>query len=174
MISQARKSMKALNKQIFENVALTIWDHAELGYLESKSSDLLKTTLQNNGFSVTNNVANIPTAFIAEYGNNGPVIAILGEFDALPGLAQNAVPYKDNTDLSSSNGHACGHHLFGAASAWAAVAVKEWLEESGVKGIVRFYGTLLRKVVQEKFTAREGFFDDVDIVLHCNPAVQTC
>ena len=94
----------AKHKQNFENVALTIWDHAELGYLETKSSDLLKTTLQNNGFSVTNNVANIPTAFIAEYGNNGPVIAILGEFDALPGLAQNAVPYKDNTDLSSSNG----------------------------------------------------------------------
>ncbi len=161
----------AKHKQNFENVALTIWDHAELGYLESKSSDLLKTTLQNNGFSVTNNVANIPTAFIAEYGKNGPVIAILGEFDALPGLAQNAVPYKDNTDLSSSNGHACGHHLFGAASAWAAVAVKEWLEESGVKGIVRFYGTPAEEGGSGKvYIAREGFFDDVDIVLHWHPS----
>ena len=96
---------------------------------------------KKEGFKITKSVAGIPTAFIAEYGSSGPVIAILGEFDALPGLAQSNSPFKDVIDNGTGAGHACGHHLFGAASAWAAVAVKEWLESKNVKGRIRFYGT---------------------------------
>ena len=111
----------------FENAAMQIWEWAEVGYQEYKSSELLKKELMANGFIIQSGVANIPTAFIAEYSNGGPVIAILGEYDALPGLMQTASPFKEIKENASA-GHACGHHLFGAASAWAAVAIKEWLE----------------------------------------------
>ena len=129
------------HQERFEDVALKIWEYAELGYLEEKSSSLLQQELKDSGFTIQSGVAGIPTAFIAEYNNGGPVIGILGEFDALPGLSQQNVPFKTAEGLSSANGHACGHHLFGAASAWAAVAIKEWLEESRTPGTIRFYGT---------------------------------
>ena len=126
---QADSSLNlSINKhqETFETAAMKIWDWAEVGYLEYKSSELLKTELRANGFSIQSGVAEIPTAFIAEYSNGGPVIGILGEYDALPGLMQTASPFKEIKDGVDA-GHACGHHLFGAASAWAAVAVKEWL-----------------------------------------------
>ena len=111
----------------FEKTALDIWDFAELGYQEYKSSNLLKEQLRSEGFSIKSNIADIPTAFIAEYGTGAPVIAILGEFDALPGIAQSASPFKESYKDNTA-GHACGHHMFGAGSAWASVAIKEWLE----------------------------------------------
>ena len=111
------------HKDRFSDIALEIWDHAEMGYQEIKSSNLLATELENEGFKIIRNVAGIPTAFIAEYGSNGPVIGILGEFDALPGLAQSTSPFKEIIDNGTGAGHACGHHLFGAASAWAAVTL---------------------------------------------------
>ncbi|MFL2690012.1 MAG: amidohydrolase, partial [Gammaproteobacteria bacterium] len=120
------------NSKIFENVALDIWEFAELGYLENKSSALLADTLKENGFKITKGLAGIPTSFIAEYNNGGPVIGILGEFDALPGLAQTSSPYKELAINDTNAGHACGHHLFGAASAWAAVAVKDWIIKNNV------------------------------------------
>ena len=129
------------HQERFEDVALKIWEYAELGYLEEKSSGLLQQELEDSGFTIQSGIAGIPTAFIAEYNNGGPVLGILGEFDALPGLSQQNVPFKTAEGLSSANGHACGHHLFGAASAWAVVAIKEWLEESGIPGTIRFYGT---------------------------------
>ena len=114
------------HQKTFEDVALQIWDWAEVGYQEFKSSALLKEELLANGFTIQSGVADIPTAFIAEYSNGGPVIGILGEYDALPGLMQTSSPFKEaRNDVIA--GHACGHHLFGAASAWAAIAVKEWL-----------------------------------------------
>ena len=112
------------HKDRFSDVALKIWDHAEMGYQEIKSSNLLATELEKEGFKITRNVAGIPTAFIAEYGSNGPIIGILGEFDALPGLAQSISPFKEVINNGTGAGHACGHHLFGAASAWAAVSYK--------------------------------------------------
>ena len=99
------------NSQIFENVALVIWEYAELGYLENKSSKLLADTLQENGFKITKGVAGIPTSFIAEFNNGGPVIGILGEFDALPGLSQTTAPFKEIAINDTNAGHACGHHL---------------------------------------------------------------
>ena len=163
---------KALNKhqKTFEDAALKIWDWAEVGYQEYKSSTLLKKELLANGFSIQSGVAEIPTAFIAEYSNGGPVIGILGEYDALPGLMQTASPFKEKrSDVIA--GHACGHHLFGAASAWAAIAIKEWLIETNTKGTIRFYGTPAEEGGSGKvYMVRAGLFDDVDAVLHWHPS----
>jgi len=158
------------HKDRFSDVALKIWDHAEMGYQEIKSSNLLATELEKEGFKITRNVAGIPTAFIAEYGSDGPIIGILGEFDALPGLAQSISPFKEVIDNGTGAGHACGHHLFGAASAWAAVSIKEWLETNNINGRIRFYGTPAEEGGSGKvYMVREGLFNDVDIVLHWHP-----
>ena len=158
------------NKERFSKVALDIWEFAEMGYQETKSSALLASELQKEGFKITKNVANIPTAFIAEYGSGGPIIGILGEFDALPGLAQSNSPFKEVASNETGAGHACGHHLFGAASAWAAVTIKEWLENNNVAGTVRFYGTPAEEGGSGKvYMVREGLFNDVDVVLHWHP-----
>ena len=158
------------HKEQFSDVALKIWDHAEMGYQEVKSSNLLATELEKEGFKITRNVAGIPTAFIAEYGSSGPIIGILGEFDALPGLAQSASPFKEVVDNGTGAGHSCGHHLFGAASAWAAVTVKEWLQDNNIEGIIRFYGTPAEEGGSGKvYMVREGLFDDEDVELHWHP-----
>ena len=158
------------HKNNFENVALEIWEFAELGYQEVKSSNKLAESLEKEGFKIEKGVAGIPTAFIAEFNNGGPVIGILGEFDALPGLAQTNSPFKEVIDNSTGAGHACGHHLFGAASAWAAVVVKEWLIKNNVKGTIRFYGTPAEEGGSGKvYMVREGMFNDVDVVLHWHP-----
>jgi aminobenzoyl-glutamate utilization protein B len=135
-----QNSIDSHQKQ-FEKVALDLWNFAEMGYQETQSAKLLQDELASEGFKVTSGIADIPTAFKAEYGAGGPVIGILGEFDALPGLAQSTSPFKDVIENATGAGQACGHHLFGAGSAWAAVAIKEWLEESNIPGRVVFYGT---------------------------------
>ena len=158
------------HKAKFEKVALEIWDYAELGYQEEKSSSLLAKSLEDEGFVVKKGLAGIPSAFTAEYNNGGPIIGILGEFDALPGLAQTSSPFKEVIHNETGAGHACGHHLFGAASAWAAVAIKEWLVKNNVKGTIRFYGTPAEEGGSGKvYMVREGLFNDVDIVLHWHP-----
>ena len=157
------------HQQSFENAAMQIWDWNEVGYQETKSSGLLQGLLAENNFSITTGVAEIPTAFIAEFGSKGPVIAIMGEFDALPGIVQTSNPFRDVREGAAA-GHACGHHMFGAASAWAAVAVKEWLEDNNVEGRIRFYGTPAEEGGSGKvYMVREGLFDDVDVVLHWHP-----
>ena len=149
---------------------MQIWNWAEVGYQEYKSSELLKAELAANGFTIQSGVADIPTAFIAEFSNGGPVIGILGEYDALPGLMQTASPFKESRDDVIA-GHACGHHMFGAASAWAAVTIKEWLEKTGTNGTIRFYGTPAEEGGSGKvYMVRAGLFDDVDAVLHWHPS----
>ena len=160
----------ANHKEHFSKIALEIWDNAELGYQEIDSSKLLSDALEKEGFKINKSVAGIPTAFIAEFGSKGPIIAILGEFDALPGLAQSTSPFKEVINNTTGAGHACGHHLFGAASAWAAVSIKEWLVENNFDGRIRFYGTPAEEGGSGKvYLAREGLFKDVDIVLHWHP-----
>jgi len=157
----------------FENIAMQIWDLAEVGYQEYKSSKLLQDTLEEHGFKIQINVANIPTAFIAEYGSGKPVIAILGEFDALPGVAQSASPFKESYKDNQA-GHACGHHLFGSGSAWSSVVLKEWLIANKIKGTIRFYGTPAEEGGSGKvYMARAGLFDDVDIALHWHPGSES-
>ncbi|PCJ93215.1 MAG: amidohydrolase [Flavobacteriaceae bacterium] len=149
-------------------IAQDIWNFAEMGYLEEESSALLQKTLADEGFTIQKGVAGMPTAFIAEYGNEGPIIAILGEFDALPGLSQQAVPEKKSANEAA--GHACGHHLFGTASAAAAIAIKGWMMDNKVKGTIRFYGCPAEEGGSGKvYMVREGLFNDVDVALHWHP-----
>ncbi len=150
-------------------IALQIWDWAELGYLEEQSSALLQQTMSDAGFEVETGVAGIPTAFIATYGSGGPVIALLAEFDALPGITQTASPVREPIP-GKAGGHACGHHLFGTASAGAAIAIKHWLEETGTKGTIRLYGTPAEEGGSGKvYMVRDGLFDDVDAAIVWHP-----
>ena len=156
----------------YGEIAMQIWDWAEVGYQEEKSSALLRETLASEGFSITDGVAGIPTAFVAEYGSGEPVIAILAEFDALPGVSQKAVPSKDPV-IEGGAGHACGHHLFGTASTAAGIEVKNWLQTSKKSGTVRVYGTPAEEGGAGKvYMVRAGLFDDVDAVLHWHPSNQ--
>jgi aminobenzoyl-glutamate utilization protein B len=155
----------------YGQIAQEIWSLAEMGYQEEKSAALLQKTLADAGFSVKTGVAGIPTAFIAEYGSGSPIIGIMGEYDALPGLSQQAVPEK--TSAGKAAGHACGHHLFGTASTAAAIATKDWLAANKMEGTIRFYGTPAEEGGSGKvFMVREGLFNDVDIALHWHPSSQ--
>ena len=151
-------------------LASDIWDWAELGYHEEKSSGLLQSTLIDEGFTVEAGVAGIPTAFVAEYGAGGPVIAILAEFDALPGLNQSRSPQREEVPGKGA-GHACGHNLFGAGSVTAAISIRHWLEKTGTPGRIRVYGTPAEEGGSGKvYMVREGLFDDVDIAMHWHAA----
>jgi aminobenzoyl-glutamate utilization protein B len=153
----------------YASLALEIWKLAEVGYKEYKSSELLQETLKKEGFVIEKGVAEIPTAFTATFGSGKPVIGILGEFDALPGLSQSAKPEKES--LNGIAGHACGHHLFGVGSVAAATAVKDWMKKTGQKGTIRFYGTPAEEGGSGKvYMVRDGLFKDVDVVLHWHPA----
>ena len=150
----------------YEKIAKSIWGWAEMGYQEEKSSALLQKTLSNAGFSVESSVAEIPTAFLAEYGSGSPIIGILAEFDALPGISQE-VSTERKPILGQEAGHACGHHLFGTASTAAAIAIKDHLKKTGQKGTIRLYGTPAEEGGSGKvYMVRAGLFDDVDVVLH--------
>ncbi len=152
-------------------VALKIWASPELGYQETKTTALLQDELRNAGFAIEAGVAGIPTAFVARAGTSGgPVIAILAEMDALPGMSQAAEP--DRKPIPNQNaGHACGHHLFGSGAVAAAVAIKSWLEATGTKGQIRVYGTPAEEGGGGKiYMVRAGLFKDVDATLYWHPA----
>ena len=173
--SLAQKKYDVILKSIetngskYKNVANQIWSFAEMGYQEEKSSALLQKTLFEEGFSVETEVANIPTAFVASYGSGSPVIAILGEYDALPGLSQQAVPYK--LSAGDKAGHACGHHLFGTASAAAAIAIKNYIKNQKISGTIKYYGCPAEEGGSGKvYMVREGLFSDVDVALHWHAA----
>lgn len=151
-------------------LALTLWDLAEVGYLETRSSALIQETLRKEGFSIDAGVAGIPTAFVAEYGTGEPIIAVLAEFDALPGISQAATPTR-NVIEDKPAAHACGHNLFGAGSTGAAIAIKHWLDENDRQGTIRLYGTPAEEGGSGKvYMVRAGLFDDVDIALHWHAA----
>jgi len=156
----------------YSGVAKQIWGFAEVGYQEVKSSALLQEELRRAGFKVEAGVAGMPTAFIATYGQGSPVIGILAEFDALPGLSQDAVAERKPL-VAEGAGHACGHHLFGTASTAAAIAVKEWLAGAGAggrSGTLRVYGTPAEEGGSGKvYMVRGGLFRDVDVVLQWHP-----
>ena len=147
-------------------IARKLWEWAEVGYQEEQSVALLTSKLEARDFKITKGIADIPTAFVAEYGKGGPVIAILAEYDALPGINQDAAPTRSPIEGKGA-AHACGHNLFGAGSVQAAIAVREWLEESGTPGRIRLYGTPAEEGGSGKvYLVREGLFNDVDITLH--------
>jgi aminobenzoyl-glutamate utilization protein B len=151
------------------SAALNIWKWAEPGYQETKSSALLSGLLEEAGFKIARKVAGIPTAFTATYGDGKPVIGLIGEFDALPGLSQETVPYRQPRE-EGTYGHGCGHHLFGVASASAAIALAEQIKAGSIKGTLRYYGCPAEEGGAAKvFITRDGLFDDCDAVLHWHP-----
>lgn len=153
----------------YAGVARQIWEFAEVGYQETRSSALLQEQLRAAGFTVEAGVADIPTAFVATYGSGKPVIAIMGEFDALPGLSQDAVP-SPTPILAGGAGHGCGHHLYGTAAAAAAIAVKDWMVATGGKGTLKFYGTPAEEGGGGKvYMLRAGLFRDVDVAVTWHP-----
>lgn len=161
-----------LNKKfpIYKKVARDIWSYAELGFLETQSTERLQGVLREAGFTVKTGVSEMPTAFVATYGSGGPVIGILAEFDALPGLSQDSVPNRKILD-EGDPGHACGHHLFGTASVAAAVTLKEWLIKSKKPGTIKLFGTPAEEGGAAKvYMVRDGLFDEVDAVLHWHPS----
>jgi len=153
----------------YRDIALQIWNYAELGYKEVKSSALLVETLRKEGFTLETGVAEIPTAFVATYGSGQPVIGILAEFDALPGLAQEAVAEKKSIQ-GKAGGHGCGHHLFGTASVAAGIEIKKLIEQKKFSGTIKVYGCPAEEGGSGKvYMVRAGLFNNVDAVLHWHP-----
>jgi aminobenzoyl-glutamate utilization protein B len=171
----AKQSMAAFidaNADEFGETAQAIWELAEVGYMEAESSELLQAHLRAGGFEVASGVAGMPTAFVASWGGGGPVIGIMAEYDALPGINQSRSAERDPIPGKIA-GHACGHHLFGTGSVAAALAVKDWLESSGTPGTVRLYGTPAEEGGAGKvYMVRAGLMDDVDAMLHWHASSQ--
>ena len=155
----------------FHSLSDRIWGIPELAYTETRSVAEHAAMLREQGFRVTNEVANIPTAVVGEAGAGGPVIAILGEYDALPGLSQEAGVAAMHPLPGNGCGHGCGHNLLGSAALLAATAVKDWLSANGLPGRVRYYGCPAEEGGAAKgFMVRDGAFDDVDIAITWHPA----
>ncbi|MCS7364283.1 MAG: M20 family metallopeptidase [archaeon GB-1867-035] len=147
-----------------------IWEFAELGLMEFKSSALLADELEKYGFKVERGVAGMPTAFVATWGEGKPVIGIMGEYDALPGLSQKPVPWKEPLKPGAP-GHGCGHNIHGTSGMAAAIAVKMAMEKYGLKGTIKFFGCPAEENFDGKvYMAREGYFNDVDAVISHHPS----
>ena len=158
------------HRQELVDLANQVWAFAETALKETRSAKVLADYAEAQGFRVERGVAGMPTAFVATYGEGQPVIAILGEYDALPGISQKAQPTQE-AYAAGAAGHGCGHNLFGAASLGAAVAVKELIAGGKLRGTVRFYGTPAEESVGGKlYMVREGLFKDVDVALAWHPS----
>lgn len=167
--------LNSIEEKTLELTSLSdkIWEAAEVAFREDKSAEYLIEYAEANGLTIERGLAGMPTAFTASYGEGKPVIGIIGEFDALPGLSQSTAPYRDEL-IEGGAGHGCGHNLFGTASLGAAIAIKELIEKGSIEGTVKFFGT----PAEEKFFGklwmiREGVFDDVDICMDWHPADKT-
>lgn len=170
-----QKIINSIDSHESEMIALSdeIWGLAETAFEEHKSAELLAGYAEEQGFKVERGVAGIPTAFIATYGSGQPVISVLGEFDALPGISQKAEPTKSPLNEGAA-GHGCGHNLFGVASLGAAIAVKELIESGEISGTVKFFGTPSEeKYFGKIWMVREGLWDDVDVNISWHPSAST-
>ncbi|HEX5732165.1 MAG TPA: amidohydrolase [Blastocatellia bacterium] len=161
------------HKAELTNLSDQVWAFAETALRETRSSRLLADYAERQGFKVQRGIAGMPTAFTATYGEGRPIIGILGEYDALPGLSQKASAVKEALKPGEA-GHGCGHNLFGAASLGAAVAIKELIEKGRLKGTIRFYGTPAEEAVGGKvYMARDGLFNDLDVCIAWHPDDET-
>jgi aminobenzoyl-glutamate utilization protein B len=157
--------------EVFAELANQVWETPETCYMETESAAAHREMLEAQGFRITDAVANIPTAMMGEAGSGGPVIAFLGEYDALAGLSQKAGAAEHDPLIAGANGHGCGHNLLGSASLLAATALKDWLEKSGTPGRVRYYGCPAEEGGAAKaFMVRDGAFSDVDIAISWHPS----
>lgn len=153
----------------FITMADTIWENPEVALAESKACALQAEFMEAEGFTVTRNVGDLPTAFYAEWGSGAPVIGFLGEYDALPNLSQKRQPEQD-PEVDGGPGHGCGHNLLGTAALASAVALKSWLEATGKSGTVRYYGCPAEETGAGKvFMARAGAFDGLDAAITWHP-----
>jgi aminobenzoyl-glutamate utilization protein B len=170
--SSANSILKHLDEQKnhYENMAATIWKWAEPGYLELKTTELMQKELSYAGFTIEKGIAEIPTAFVASFGSGKPVIGILAEMDALPGLSQQALANRKALE-EGGYGHGCGHNLFGTGSIAAAIATKNWMTANNIKGTIRLYGTPAEEGAGggKTYLVKAGVFNDVDAVLHWHP-----
>ena len=158
------------NKELIIEISDKIWDFAELGLIEFKSSALLADELEKHGFRVERGIAGMPTAFVATWGEGKPVIGIMGEYDALPGLSQKRVPWEETLEKGKP-GHACGHNVHGTSGMAAAIAVKKVMEKQNRKGTIKFFGSPAEENFSGKvFMVREGYFNDVDAVISHHPS----
>ncbi len=158
------------NQKRFQELADKVWSTPETCYSEQNSMSAHVDELIYHGFSVTKGIANIPTAVVGEYGTDGPTIAFLGEYDALAGLSQKADVFHQDPVKKGDNGHGCGHNLLGSASMQAAVALKEWLKDSNLPGVVRYYGCPAEEGGAAKtFMVRDKIFKDVDVAITWHP-----
>ena len=172
--AEAGDVMKFVDSRYEQTAALArdLWEFAEVGYQEVKSSALIKETLAAEGFEIESGIAGIPTAFVASFGTEGPIIGILAEYDALPGINQDNLPTRSPIQGKLA-GQACGHNLYSAGSVAAAIAIKHWLEDTGTAGVVRLYGTPAEEGGSGKvYLVRHGSFADVDVVMHWHGAGQ--
>src|SRR5436190_10661591 len=157
-------------KEDYEALSDRVWGMPEIAYTEYRSTAEHRAMLEQEGFRISENLADIPTAVMGEAGEGGPVIAILGEYDALPGLSQVAGIAEPKEVDRGGNGHACGHNLLGSAALLAATAVKNYLAQAGIKGRVRYYGCPAEEGGAAKtFMVRAGCFEDVDIAITWHP-----
>jgi aminobenzoyl-glutamate utilization protein B len=173
--AEKQQAVASIEQMQEDLIALSdsIWAFAETAFLEDKSADALAAFAEKQGFRVEKGLAGMPTAFTAEFGSGKPIIGILGEFDALPGLSQN-VSTEKSPRIEGAPGHGCGHNLFGVASLAAATSIKKLIEEGKLKGTVRFYGTPAEeKFFGKLFLAREGYFNDLDVCLDWHPSDET-
>lgn len=162
-------------KNIFCDLSDRIWETPEVNYTEFKSSQAHLQLLKQQGFRVTEGLADLPTAMMGEAGEGGPVIAILGEYDALPGLSQQADIAEPIALQAGANGHGCGHNMLGSAALLAATAVKDYLAANGLPGRVRYYGCPAEEGGSAKgFMVRAGVFADVDVALCWHPGAFNC
>jgi len=154
-----------------KRIADEVWQLAELSLQEVKSAQLVMNMLQEEGFTITSKgTAGVPTAFIAEYGSGTPILGFLAEYDALPGLGNEPVPYREPRKDQVSSGHGCGHNLLGAGCIGAAIALKRVLAEQKIPGTIRLYGCAAEETEGAKiYMAREGLFKDLDVALHWHP-----
>ncbi len=172
LFAQHQQILQAVEQHAvhFSTVSRTIWEYAEPGFHEDKSSTLLQKELQAAGFRIQAGVAGEPTAFVASFGSGLPIIGVMGEFDALPGLSQAAAPDRSPV-VQGGSGHGCGHNLLGSGSALAAVAVKEYMEKNHVNGTLRYYGTPAEEGGAGKvYMLHAGLFKDVDVMLQWHPS----
>ncbi|RWO52368.1 M20 family metallopeptidase [Mesorhizobium sp.] len=165
---------RGVEAKAFDYCALSdrIWATPELAFQEHRSVAEQSAILEREGFRITTNVGGIPTAFMAEYGRGGPVIGILGEYDALPELSQLSGVLQQEAATQGAHGHGCGHNLLGAGSALAAAALKEALATEGIAGTVRYYGCPAEENGGGKtYMARAGLFDDLDVAFCWHPHI---
>ncbi len=159
------------NNELLIEVSDKIWDFAELGFVEFKSSKLLLDVLKDYGFTVEAGVADIPTAFVASYGSGKPIIGIMGEYDALPGLSQQVVPFKKPIE-EGAPGHGCGHNIHGTSGLGGALAAKSAFDKGDLKGTIRYFGCPAEEMLSGKaWMVKEGVFENVDACISHHPSV---